>query len=244
MLECCLEEGGLKIQQKVGEKLHDEEVRGVLSFEHEKSLFIVSGGFDKSVQIHRVNESGPMSLMVKVIAPKKVTQLVRDAECNVIFSDKFGDIYKIDTLALLASGETEVNLQEDYYEFKESQPKLARYVQGNLSTMTSMTMARQQGRPLLVVGDEYNRIKVFDYPAVHRIEQIYQPFQDYHVASVETVGSNTTVIKFYHPEQHKYRVQLIDGILSEFRATDLAESGIETAKQCEIIALGGGRFML
>lgn len=60
-----------------------------------------------------------MTLMAKVIAPKKVTQLVRDQECNVIFSDKFGDIYKIDTLALLASGEQEVNLAEDYYEFNE-----------------------------------------------------------------------------------------------------------------------------
>lgn len=103
-------------------------------------------------------------------------------------------------------------------------------MQGNLSTMTSMTMASQQGRQLLVIGDEYNRIKVFDYPAVHRIEQIYQPFQDYQVASVSTVSSSHTVIKFYHPEQHKYKLQLIDGILSHYDATDLDLEGIDTAK--------------
>lgn len=51
-----------------------------------------------------------------------------DKECNIIFSDKFGDIYKIESISILEKGYCEISLLDGYYEFKEEGNKLARYV--------------------------------------------------------------------------------------------------------------------
>ena len=68
-----------------------------------------------------------ISLINNSTAPKKVTHIVMDSEKNIIFSDKFGDIYKAETLMMMKQGVTSVNLLQDYYEFKEEK-QLAKYV--------------------------------------------------------------------------------------------------------------------
>lgn len=119
---------------------------------------------------------------------------MQDDELNIVLSDKFGDMYKMEVKQLLEMEKKEVNLGEDYYEFKDKENEGAGYLQGNLATMSLLQLVHQN--QCLLLADENGRIKVFSYPQVYRILQIYQPFHHYILTAFFSLANQYSLLKF------------------------------------------------